>query len=334
MASPERVGLAFLGAPAVPEMVRLARRAEETGFDSVWVAETRMTRDGIVPAAALAGATDRIRVGTGIVNVYTRGPVLLAVTFATLDEIAPGRIVMGLGTGSPRVLAAQGVAFERPLRRLREYVEAIRPLLAGEEVTREGADVRLDGARIEDVLAAGGGPARPVPLYLGVTGARAVELAGELADGVLLNVGLPTDYVRRALGWLERGAASAGRDAGEIEVAMLVFVSPHEDREEGRERARRFLALYLSLFPNIARETGADPGRIERLREQVDAGRLDEAADLVGDDLVDLLTAAGTPEECRERLDAYRADGVGLPVLVPADGSIELAIEALAPGAR
>jgi 5,10-methylenetetrahydromethanopterin reductase len=132
----------------------------------------------------------------------------------------------------------------------------------------------------------------------------------------------------------ERVAASAGRDAGEIEVAMLVFVSPHEDREEGRERARRFLALYLSLFPNIARETGADPGRIERLREQVDAGRLDEAADLVGDDLVDLLTAAGTPEECRERLDAYRADGVGLPVLVPADGSIELAIEALAPGAR
>ena len=121
-----RTGLLFLGAPAVPEMVALAQRAERAGYESVWVAETRLTRDAIAPVAAIALGTERLRVATGIVNVYTRNPVLLALTFATLDELAPGRIVMGLGAGSPRVLAPQGVEFDRPLTRLREYCEVIR----------------------------------------------------------------------------------------------------------------------------------------------------------------------------------------------------------------
>ena len=133
-----RTGLLFLGAPAVPEMVSIAQRAEAAGFESAWVAETRLTRDAMTPAAAIALGTERLRVGTGIVNVYTRNPVLLALTFATLDEIAPGRIVMGLGAGSPLVLAPQGITFDRPLTRLREYCEVIPRLLAGEAVTTAG----------------------------------------------------------------------------------------------------------------------------------------------------------------------------------------------------
>ena len=144
-----RTGLLFLGAPAVPEMVSISQRAEAAGFESAWVAETRLTRDAIAPAAAIALGTERLRVGTGIVNVYTRNAVLLALTFATLDEIAPGRIVMGLGAGSPLVLAPQGIAFDRPLTRLREYCEVIPRLLAGETVTYTGDYVQLDAARIE-----------------------------------------------------------------------------------------------------------------------------------------------------------------------------------------
>ena len=125
-----RAGLLFLGAPAVPEMVSLARRAEAAGFESAWVAETRLTRDAITPVAALALATERMRVGTGIVNVYTRNPVLLALTFATLDELAPGRIVMGLGAGSPLVLAPQGVPFTRPLTPGDAHGRAMAQLLA------------------------------------------------------------------------------------------------------------------------------------------------------------------------------------------------------------
>src|SRR5262245_34304658 len=129
-------------------MVALARRAEERGFESVWVAETRMTRDGLVPLAAIAQATSRVKVATGIVNVYTRGPVVVAISFAALDEIAPGRVLMGLGAGSPLVLAPQGVAWEKPVTRLREYCDVVRPLLRGEEVRYDSGFEQLYGAQI------------------------------------------------------------------------------------------------------------------------------------------------------------------------------------------
>lgn len=327
-----RTGLLFLGAPAVPEMVKLARRAEAAGFESAWVAETRLTRDAITPVAAVALATKRMRIGTGIVNVYTRGPVLLALTFATLDELAPGRIVMGLGAGSPLVLAPQGVAFDRPLTRLREYCEVIPRLLSGEAVSYRGECIELDGARIEDVLArdSGAGAGVRIPLYVAATGPRAVEYAGEAADGVLLNVCLPASYVRERRGRLAAGAQRVGRDVATVEVAMCVVVSPHADARRGRDAARRFIAVYLSLFPNVARETGVDPDFIRTLSQAFAEGGVDAAAPLVGDDVVDLLTASGSVEDCRRRLDEYREAGVEVPILAPVDGALELTIDALA----
>jgi 5,10-methylenetetrahydromethanopterin reductase len=327
-----RTGLLFLGAPAVPEMVALAQRAERAGFESAWVAETRLTRDAITPVAAIALGTERLRVGTGIVNVYTRNPVLLALTFATLEELAPGRIVMGLGAGSPLVLAPQGVEFRRPLTRLREYCDVIPRLIAGEAVTYRGEAVRLQDARIEDVLSTeGGAGARTrVPMYLAATGPRAVEYAGEVADGVLLNVCLPTAYVRERRERLAVAAERAGRTPAAIELGMCIVVSPHADAGRGRDAARRFVAVYLSLFPNVARETGLDAAFVDDLRAAFNAGGVDAAAPGVGDDVVELLTAAGTVEDCRRRLEEYRAAGVELPVLAPVEGALEQTIESLA----
>jgi 5,10-methylenetetrahydromethanopterin reductase len=325
-----RLGLLFVGAPSVPEMVALARRAEERGFESVWMAETRMTRDGFVPLAAIAAATERVRLGTGIVNVYTRGAVVLAISFNALAEIAPGRVVAGLGPGSPLVLAPQGVAWDRPVARLREYVDVLRPLLRGEEVHYDGEFVRLDGAKIEDVLAEDAGLAGgEMPVYLGVTGRKAVELAGEIADGALFNVCLPTAYVERALGWLREGAARGGRDARDIEVGMAILTSADDDSETGKERAHRFAALYLSLFPNIAKETGLDPDLVAAMRAAFEQDGVDAAVRILPRSAVDLLCAAGTPAECQERLEEYRAAGIGLPVLVALEGSVEPAVDSL-----
>jgi 5,10-methylenetetrahydromethanopterin reductase len=320
----DRLGLAFLGAPEIPEMVRLARKAETAGFESVWVAETRITRDAVVPMTAIASATERVRVGTAIMNVYTRNPVVIAITFLGLEEIAPGRIVMGLGTGSPLILAPQGHPFERPLTRLREYCEVVRPLMRGEEVTYEGRTIRLEAARVEDLLS-DHAAAGDVPLYLGVTGSRPLEFAGAVADGVLLNTCLPTAYVERARGLIEQGAA--GRDASKIEVGMMIVASPDEDSKAGKDRARRFVAVYLSMFPNIAKETGLPPELLDRVRGVFRDEGLDAAARLVGDDVVDSLTAAGTPDECLARLDEYGRAGVALPVLIPLDGAVEPVID-------
>jgi 5,10-methylenetetrahydromethanopterin reductase len=314
-------------------MVGLARRAEDRGFESIWVAETRITRDGLVPLAAIATATERVRLGTGILNVYTRHPVALAISFIALDEIAPGRVLMGLGPGSPLVLEPQGIGFDRPVTRLREYCEVMRPLLRGEAVTYDGQTVTLRGARIEDLLTGteeGGGTAASMPIWLGVTGPRALELAGEVADGILLNAAMSVDYVRERLPVIERGAQRSGRTLDDIELGMATVVSPHEDSAQGKDGARRFLALYLSLFPNIARETGVGAEFLDSLRAVFHEQGLEAAAPLVGDEIVDRLTAAGTPDECRARIDEYRAAGVQLPVLFPVPGAMELTIEALA----
>ncbi len=325
-----RLGLLFAGAPRVPEMVALARRAEERGFESVWVAETRMTRDGFVPLAAIAQATSRVKVGTGIVNVYTRGAVVVAISFAALEEIAPGRVFMGLGAGSPLVLAPQGVAWEKPVTRLREYCDVVRPLLRGEEVGYEGEFVRLEGAQIQDLLAGDASIVKgEMPLFLGVTGRPAVELAGEVADGALYNACLPTAYLERARGWLETGAARSGRDAGAVDVGMGIVSAVHHDSATGKDIAHRFCGLYLSLFPNIAKETGLDPELVAATRSAFEQGGVEEALRVLPRSVVDLLCAAGTPAECQERIDAYRAAGVKVPVLIALEGTVDLAIDSL-----
>ena len=328
-----RTGLLFVGAPSVPEMVALARRAEDRGFDSLWVAETRMTRDGFVPLAAIAAATERVRVGTGIINVYTRNPVVIAISFVALEELAPGRVQMGLGPGSPLVLAPQGHGFERPLTRLREYCAVIPRLIRGEEVSYEGEAVRLNGAHVEDLLSERseiGGPRTRIPLWLGVTGPRALEYAGEVADGVMMNVCLSTDYVRDALGRIERGARRAGRSLGDLEIGMGLATAPHEVSEEGKRGAARFIALYLTMFPNIARVSGVDEAILRSARRAFEEDGLEAAAAHIGADLVDRLAVAGTPDECRARLDEYRAAGVQLPIVAPLEGAAELAVETLA----
>ena len=326
----------FGGAPAVPEMVRLARRAEDAGYESVWVAETRLTRDGFVPLAAIASATERVKLGTGIVNVFTRGAAVLALSFATLEELAPGRAIVGLGAGSPLVLAPQGYAWEKPLGRLREYIDVIRPLLRGETVSYEGEAVTLEEARIEDVLADDGTSVaddETLPVYLGVTGRTAVELAvelaGELADGAFYNVSLPVEYLARAAGWLRTGAARSSRDADNVDVAMAVLTSPDEDSLTGKTRAHEFISLYLSLFPNIARETGVDEDVVTRTRAAFEEGGVAAATEVMPLEVVDRLAAAGTPQEGQARVDEYRAAGVDLPIVIALGDSIELAVDTL-----
>jgi 5,10-methylenetetrahydromethanopterin reductase len=321
-----RLGFGFLGAPAVPAMVALAQRAEALGYESAWVAETRFTRDGIGPVAAIAAATRTIKVGTAIINVFTRHPVAIAISFASLDEISDGRTIMGLGPGSPLILAPQGVAFEQPLTRLREYGEVIEQLLAGERVRYSGKTVRLDGVQLELT------PVRPrIPLYLGVTGARALELAGEIGDGVLMNAFLPTTYTRRAVELVERGAQKAGKTLAQVDICGCLVVCVDDDAARAKAQVRPLIALYLSVFPNIARETELPADFVASTRRTFQSEGLPAAANLITDEIVDSLVVAGSPQECRARIQAYREAGLQLPILFPVDGNYEAAVESLAP---
>ena len=320
----ERYGLAFLGAPRVPEMVELAQRAEEAGCESVWIAETRVTRDGFVPAGAIAARTSRIGIGTGIVNVFTRGPVLSAISFATLDEASHGRAIAGLGPGSPLVLAAQGQPFDKPLTRLREYVEVLRRLLRGERFDYAGQTVRLEAIQLEFEPYR-----RDIPVHLGVTGPKALELAGEIADGAMLNGFLPPAYVRRARERIAAGAARAGRDPAAIDVSMALITAVDDDGQAARDAARPFVTMYMTRMPNIAAEMGFDGEQLDQVRAAVAAGGIEAGLPYVSDAMVTAVTVAGTPEECRARIADYRAAGVGLPILFPL-GDLRRAIALMA----
>ena len=319
----KRLGFAFLGEPAVPKMVEAAWRAESLGFESVWVAETRFARDGFVPAAAIAARTERILVSTGVVNVYTRNPVILAISYATLDELSGGRAIFGIGPGSPLVLEPQGHDFDRPLTRLREYVEIGRRLISGERVNYDGETVSVHGVQLEF------DPVRTsIPVYLGVTGPRAMRVAGEISDGVLMNGFTSCSYVRRSIQKIEAGARAAGRDAAEIDLTLGLVTSVDSDADVARNRVKPLIAMYLARFPNIARETGYDEEYLEKVRWEVGERGLEAGGRLVSEEIVDDLAAVGTPGHVRDRIGEYREAGIQCPVLFAVGPNLDETLEA------
>jgi 5,10-methylenetetrahydromethanopterin reductase len=321
----ERIGLLLPGEPDIRRMIALAQRAEALGYESIWFAETRFTRDAIVAAAAVATATTSVKIGTAVVNPYTRGAVLTAVTFASLDELSGGRMIIGLGPGSPNVLAKQGIDWTDPLARVRSTVATIRSLLAGETVAPDGSSSSLTGAKLDFT------PIRSrLPIYLGVTGPRALELAGEIADGVILNGLLPTAYLERARGQIGIGANRAGRDIKTIETVGILTTAVHNDGAAARDTLRPLIVEYLTGFPQLARETGVSPDQIVAIAQARDRSHA-EAESLVTDEIIASLACAGTPDECRAILGARRESGIDVPLISVAAGDLDLAIETFAP---
>ena len=303
------LGLGFLGGPDLRRLVELGRLAEDAGFDSLWHAETRITRDSVSALTALLLGTERVRVGSAAINVYTRGAALVAVTWAALAEAAPGRVVLGVGPGSPAPLAQQGYAFDRPVTRLAEFVDAVRATWAGDvPVTYAGRHSRLFDL-VPEVR-----PELVPPVYLCVTGPRALDLAGRTADGVILNAFMPVSYTRRAVARL---AAAAGVPGFRGEVGQAMVVALERSVSAAAEQVRPILATYLVHFPNLAAETGLDPDFLERLRALARDGGLAATFAELPDALVAEHALCGPPQECRERLAAYREAGLALPVLFP-----------------
>jgi alkanesulfonate monooxygenase SsuD/methylene tetrahydromethanopterin reductase-like flavin-dependent oxidoreductase (luciferase family) len=288
------------------------------------VAETRLTRDAVTGITALLLNTTRIRVGSAAINVFTRGAGLIAVTWATLAEAAPGRVVLGLGVGSEGPLAQQGYAVDHHVSRLRDMVGAVRSAWASSTpVTIDKRTVRFKDLALEVR------PDPPPSIYLCVGGPRALALAGEIADGVVLDAFLTPSAAEGARTILD-SKAPGGVFRGEL--AGGVVISLGDEKEEAAAPLKRLLAQYLVKFPELARITGVDPGLVERLRVQSEAEGLEAAARLISSELVARHALCGTASACRARLADYRGAGYELPVLFPLAGSLEQCIEQM-PGA-
>ena len=312
------------------------RRAEGAGFEAVWQAESRLVREATVPMAAFAASTERITVGSGVVNTWTRNAGLLAATFVTLDDLAPGRVILGLGAWWDPLARKVGITRRRPMQCMRETVEVCRQLFTLEEVTYSGEFVNLDGVRI-DVVHGDTSP-RNIPIYIGATGPKMLELSGEIADGVVLNYMVSPKYNNDAMERIASGAERAGRSVDEIDRPQLVVCSLDKDRTAALDAARLLLTQYLGQQPHIMKASGVDPSLIEEINAIVDwpatQEQIEKAASLVPDEVVQLVSASGTPEECRAKVAEYMEHGATCPILYPLGDDVELMIDSFATSSK
>ncbi len=323
------VALYLQDAHPIREGMELVQYAEERGFDAVWQAESRLVREATVPMAAYLAVTERIKAGSGVVNNWTRNVALLAATFSTLDDLAPGRVVLGIGAWWDPIARKVGIARTRPLQAMRETVEAVRALLGDGRVTYEGEFVSLDGVELDYVHQ----ERRPkdVPIYIGATGDRMLELAGEIGDGVVLNYLVSPTYNDRAMERLEEGARRAGRSLEDVDRPQLVVCSLDADRGAALDAARLLVTQYLGQQPHIMKASGVPGELLEEIgRVLTWPATHDEvvaASRLVPDDIVQMITASGSPAECVEKVEQYVAAGCTCPILYPLGSDVRAMID-------
>lgn len=295
-----------------------AEYAESMGFESIWVAEGRLARDGIVPAAVIASRTKRIKIGTGVVNNKTRNAGLMAVTFKTLDELASGRIILGIGAWWEPLATKLGAPLHRPLAAMREYVHVLRGFFASDVVDFEGEFVQIRGARFDSMYR----PNEPidVPIYIGAVGHRMLELSGEIADGVHLDFLLPTSYLADAKAALARGSARRSPELGPVDVTQIISCSvDNHDPQEAIDACKAFLTMYLMQQPHIGEHCGAEPGLVDRIKEvagwPATPDDIKRAMPLVSNELVQRVTACGTTDQAFDAIAAYHEAGVRCPII-------------------
>jgi len=314
-----RVALYLQDAHPIRDGMRYAKYAEEHGFEAVWQAESRLVRDAIVPMAAFAAVTDHIKIGSGVINNWTRNIGLLAATFLTLDDLAPGRIICGIGAWWDPLARNVGIERRKPLLAMRETIEVMRRLLALERVTFHGEFHHVDGIELDVVH--GRKEPRNVKIMIGATGPQMMEMTGEIADGAVLNYCVPPEYNDEALEQLERGAKKAGRTLDDIDRPQLVVCSVHEDRAEAIRGAKMLLTQYLAQQPHIAKASGVDPAIVKQIQSilgwPATKEQIERAMHFVPDDLVLRITATGTPDEARARVMEYVKRGATCPILYP-----------------
>jgi 5,10-methylenetetrahydromethanopterin reductase len=325
----ERVALYLQDVHNLRDGLDWVRYAEQKGFEAVWQAESRLVRDAIVPMAAYAAVTRRIKVGSGVINNWTRNIGLLAATFLTLDDLAPNRILCGIGAWWDPLAKNVGIQRRKPLVAMRETVELLRRLLKMERVTFHGEFHHLDGVELDVVH--GRREPRDVPMVIGAVGPNMLELAGEIGDGVLLNYCVPVEYSDKAMEHLEAGAHKAGRSLDEVERYQLVVCSVDHDRERALECSRGLITQYLAQQPHIAEASGVSKEVVAEIQSilgwPATHEQIQRAKHLVSDELVQRLTASGTPEEARAKVDEYRRRGATCPILYDVCGDPKLLID-------
>ncbi|HSM55676.1 MAG TPA: LLM class flavin-dependent oxidoreductase [Candidatus Sulfomarinibacteraceae bacterium] len=319
--------------------LEMAQYAEEQGFSEIWQADTRLARDCVVLMSAFLAKTERLRLGSGVLPIWTRNPAVIAATWSTMWELAGqmpdgrSRVMLGLGAWWEPIASRVGADRRKPLTAMREHVEAIRQLFTMEEVTYQGEFVNLEKVKLD--VAYGDTSPRDIPIYIGATGPKMLEMTGEICDGVVLNYVVSVEYIREAVELVRKGAEKAGKTLDDVDRPELLVCSLSDDDPGAAMMAGKTLvAYYLGTEPHIMKASKVDPDLISKVQEFVGWPATEEdyrrAAELIPDDVVRSLMAVGTSQDCRDKVAEYIDAGVTCPILYPMMDDIKAVVDSFA----
>ena len=306
----------YHGIDSGPELACYGRMAEDAGFDSLWVTERYFHEETSSMLGYLAATTEHIKLGVGVVNPFTRSPALLGMGAATLDLLSGGRMMLGIGRSDVDVIHGRmGIDYRTPLARLRGTVAALRSMWDGDRVSTEYAGVRLSnvGLAIHPMQ-------ERLPIYLAAIGPRALRLAGEVADGVLLNAYAPVEYIRWASHLVRESAEAAGRDPASVDITCMLIVRLTDDPDAMvpslQERVARLIAEPFT-GEALLEHGGFGTSILGPVRQHIESGDEAGAAKYVSEELARACYLLGDASECRRRIQEYIDAGVDTPLLLP-----------------
>ncbi len=339
----QRMALYLQDRHSIAHEIEIVQYAEEKGFSEIWQADTRLARDCVVMMGALLQASKEIRIGSGVLPIYTRNAAVIAASFSTMWELGgltpdgESRVMLGLGAWWEPIASRVGVERKRPLKAMRENVEAIQQLFTMEEVTYDGEFVKLDQVRLD--VAFGDVSPRDIPIYVGATGPKMMELTGEICDGAVLNYIVPIAYIEEAVEQLAEGARRAGKTIEDIDRPELLVCSLSDD-DPGAAimEGKKLLAYYLGTEPHIMKASRVDPDLVARVQEVVGWPATEDdyakAAHLIPDEVARTVMAVGSSDDCRETVAQYIEAGVTCPILFPMMEDIRPVVDAFADWTR
>jgi 5,10-methylenetetrahydromethanopterin reductase len=307
-----KIGIAIPPKLTVSEQVEEAKRCDEQGL-ALWAPDERFMRDVFVSMTAMAAATSRSTIGTGVTDAFIRHPLLTAAATATLDEISGGRAILGLGAGVSG-FDALGIKRIAPATAVREMIEVCRRFWAGEKIEYEGKLVQVHGAHLDF-------PARQIPIYVAGRGERILAVGGQHADGVIIGHFTSAEGIGHSMRHIDEGLVKRKEHLGKPELALWAYTSVSEDGNAARKAVKPAIGRTIRSTPGTLDIFGVKAPDLMTELERFGYSRSAEydvaMQRTVSDELTGHLSISGTPRECAARIQAIRDCGVGQVIALP-----------------
>ena len=299
-----KFGIEFVPRDPYWKIIYYAIQAERGGFSNLWITDHFNNRNVYVTLTTAAIYTNKITFGPGVTNPYMVNPVITAQAVATLNEMAPGRVVLGMGAGDKTTLESVGVEMQKPLAAIQEAVGIFRKITSGESVAYQGEVFKTAGAKFLFK------PKGIIPVYVGAQGPKMLELAGKIGDGVLINASHPKD-VEYAMGSVKEGIRQAGKNPDQVDVAAYTSFSVHEDLKKATKAAVPVVAFIAAGSPPVLLERhGIDVQKTEEIKAALKVNDWGKAFASVTPEMIGAFSVCGTPDLCIERINELLKSGI------------------------